>query len=122
MFVVRRSGEGVPLAELCEAKAKETFAHPLVAILFGAMSVYFGGSSRHTVGCEQPISFQREICLFGGAVFKLTQVYRLECIRFEWNRLRFHSNLRWPSIFINVDRISAIVGSQKAILTNLKLI
>ena len=55
------------------SKAEATFAHPLVAILFGAMSACFGGLLRDIVCSEQPVLFLREIyvsaALLGAAVF-----------------------------------------------------
>ncbi len=62
-------------AVLGAAKAEATFAHPLVAILFGAMSACFGGLLRDIVCSEQPVLFRREIyvsaALLGAAVFTL---------------------------------------------------
>jgi uncharacterized membrane protein YeiH len=62
-------------AVLGAAKAEAAGAHPLVAILFGAMSACFGGILRDVVCGEPPVLFRREIyvsaALLGGAVFIL---------------------------------------------------
>lgn len=62
-------------AVLGAAKAEATFAHPLVCILFGAMSACFGGILRDIVCSEPPVLFRREIyvsaALVGAAVFIL---------------------------------------------------
>lgn len=60
-------------AVLGAAKAEAAGAHPLVAILFGAMSASFGGIIRDIICGEQPILFAKELyitpALVGGAVF-----------------------------------------------------
>lgn len=57
------------------AKAEAAGAHPLVAILFGALSACFGGILRDIVCSEPPVLFRREIyvtaSLLGGAIFIL---------------------------------------------------
>jgi len=62
-------------AVLGAAKAEVAGAHPLVAILFGAMSASFGGIIRDIICNEEPILFQKEIyisaALLGGAVYIL---------------------------------------------------
>ncbi|MEM8826891.1 MAG: trimeric intracellular cation channel family protein [Pseudomonadota bacterium] len=92
-------------AVLGAAKAEAAGAHPLVAILFGAMSASFGGIIRDIICGERPVLFAKEIyvsaALLGGAVFVLTPgmldsgartlvgvgaalVLRLAAMRFGW--------------------------------------
>lgn len=60
-------------AVLGAAKAEVAGAHPLVAVLFGAMSASFGGIIRDIICGERPILFAKELyitpALLGGAVF-----------------------------------------------------
>ena len=62
-------------AVLGAAKAEAAGAHPLVAILFGAMSASFGGIIRDIICGERPILFAKELyitpALVGGAVLVL---------------------------------------------------
>lgn len=57
------------------ATAEAYGAHPLVAILFGAMSASFGGIIRDIICGEPPILFSKELyitpALLGGAIFIL---------------------------------------------------
>lgn len=57
------------------AKADALGAHPLVSVLFGAMSATFGGILRDVICGETPILFRKEVyvtaALLGGAVFIL---------------------------------------------------
>jgi uncharacterized membrane protein YeiH len=57
------------------AIAQSAGAHPLVAILFGAMSASFGGIIRDTICGEPPILFSKELyitpALLGAAIFIL---------------------------------------------------
>ncbi|MEE4349195.1 MAG: trimeric intracellular cation channel family protein [Pacificimonas sp.] len=65
-------------AVLGAAKAESLGAHPLVAILLGAMSATFGGIIRDVICGERPILFAKELyispALLGGAVFVLLPV------------------------------------------------
>jgi uncharacterized membrane protein YeiH len=60
-------------AVLGAAKAEAAGAHPLVVILFGAMSATFGGIIRDVVCNETPVVFSQDIyisaALVGGAVY-----------------------------------------------------
>jgi uncharacterized membrane protein YeiH len=62
-------------AVLGAAKAEALGAHPLVAVLFGAMSATFGGIIRDIICGEEPVLFRKEIyitaALAGGATFIL---------------------------------------------------
>lgn len=55
------------------AIALRTGSHPIIAILFGAMSATFGGIVRDVICSEKPILFSKEIyisaALLGGALF-----------------------------------------------------
>ena len=61
------------------AKAEASGAHPLVAVLFGAMSASFGGIIRDIICNETPIIFHKEIyitaSLIGGGLFVLLEPY-----------------------------------------------
>lgn len=65
-------------AVLGAATAETNGAHPLVAILFGAMSASFGGIIRDIICGEPPILFSKELyitpALLGGAIFILLPV------------------------------------------------
>lgn len=65
---------GLSLFSVLGASAAESAgAHPLVCVLFGAMTATFGGIIRDVVASETPILFRREIyvtaTLLGAAVF-----------------------------------------------------
>jgi uncharacterized membrane protein YeiH len=88
------------------AKAEAAGAHPLVSILFGAMSASFGGIIRDIICGERPILFAKEIyisaALLGGGVFVVLSDFfafqpaaiagvlaaltlRLLAMRYEWS-------------------------------------
>lgn len=92
-------------AVLGTAKAEALGAHPLVAILFGAMSATFGGVIRDVLCGEKPVLFNKEIyisaALLGGLVFMVIPqgagfewragaallaalALRLAAMRFQW--------------------------------------
>lgn len=54
-------------------------AHPVVAILFGAMSASFGGIIRDVMCDETPVIFQKDLyvtpALFGAAIFVMSAPY-----------------------------------------------
>lgn len=58
------------------AIALKTGSHPVIAVLFGAMSATFGGIVRDVICSETPILFSKEIyisaALLGGALYLLT--------------------------------------------------
>ncbi len=53
-------------AVLGAAKAEALDAHPVVAVLFGAMTATFGGLIRDVICGEQPILFRKEIYITAG--------------------------------------------------------
>ncbi len=63
-------------AVLGAAKAETLGAHPLVVVLFGAMSATFGGVIRDIICSEVPVLFRKEIyitaALVGAAAFMVT--------------------------------------------------
>ena len=61
-------------AVLGTAKALTFDAHPVVAILFGAMSASFGGIVRDVMMGEQPVIFQKEIYISAALLSGLTYV------------------------------------------------
>ena len=67
---------GLALFAVVGAATAETYgAHPLVSILFGAMSASFGGIIRDIICGDPPILFSKELyitpALLGGAIFIL---------------------------------------------------
>jgi len=67
---------GLALFAVVGAATAESYgAHPLVSILFGAMSASFGGIIRDIICGEPPILFSKELyitpALLGGAIFIL---------------------------------------------------
>ncbi len=57
------------------ARAQEAGAHPMAAVLFGAMSASFGGIIRDVICGDKPIIFHKEIyisaALLGGTIYVL---------------------------------------------------
>ncbi len=70
---------GMALFAVVGAAIAESYgAHPLVSILFGAMSASFGGIIRDIVCSEPPVLFSKELyitrALLGGAIFILLPI------------------------------------------------
>jgi len=75
-WILYADAAGLALFAVVGAATAESYgAHPLVSILFGAMSASFGGIIRDIICGEPPILFSKELyitpALLGGAIFIL---------------------------------------------------
>lgn len=71
-------------AVLGAAKAEAVGAHPLVVVLFGAMSACFGGIIRDVICNETPVVFSQDIYITAALAGGLIYVVLPESSGFEW--------------------------------------